>query len=308
MFSGSTLSFFKKSYNAFAKVKPKVGDLDLQVPEHTFDPLKETLTKLTGKKVGPMSFRGFQQSGEQYNAIVETGKKWQEVSPFIQIDFESVQFDKGQPTEFGMFGHSSDWSDLKKGIKGVFSKYLLKALGSNIEKKDITVVGKRGIPTKANTPGMKAMFSFSAKYGIRNSLYPFLDKKGKIKIIDKKPAFEFLQPKDPRVKSIQSLEKIFELLFGASPQGGQRQDLNSFVKMLKLMKKYKSAEDIRSIFYKFVSNLWGSQAQGLERSDPKTDKDMKLAAYDEFLNVFPALKKEQARVSEWIEKYYKNYK
>ena len=310
MFSGSTAPFFKKDYEPFAKVKKTVGDIDIKVSDHNFDQLKEILDSVSKKKIGDWKFMGYAKGGNQWNGIIEPSKKFKDVAGFIQLDFEKTDFgEKGdEPSEFAQLGHASDWGDLKKGIKGVMRSYLMGALVNDIDKQDIVIVGKSGKQLKAeNRPKMKAMFGFSSATGVRNKVAPLLDDKGKIVQTDGKPTFEKLGPKDPRVKSNRDVGKIFELLFGEIPKGGQRQDLESFSKMLKLMDKHYDRKKILGLFWNNMAQYWAPNAQKQFRGDAEKDKEIKNAAYNEWIRVFSWLKSEEKKVQDWVTEYYEKY-
>lgn len=146
VFNGSAKSFFNKviSDEKFVSKKPKVGDIDIMIPEkhmHTLwymlqgmegKPITDKITYIGQNKLGPQ--------GVQINAVFDmTVSEYGNVFP--QIDFEASEFEFRQdektkkqvyyPTEWAQFSHSSHWADIEQGIKGVFHKYILRALASS---------------------------------------------------------------------------------------------------------------------------------------------------------------------------------
>ena len=144
IFSGSTRAFFTKPFETFAKFKPLVGDMDVQVSEESMPDLKEFLEQNIGTKFAGYTWKGFTHNGMQYNGLLQPPKDLQYLSNYIQLDFEGTQFVKDNPTEFATFGHYSSWEDITKNVKGLFIKYLMRALSSGIKKDKIALVGKSG--------------------------------------------------------------------------------------------------------------------------------------------------------------------
>jgi hypothetical protein len=81
--------------------------------------------------------------GLQINAVFDmTFKEYGNVFP--QVDFEASEYEmqddsltgkqKFYPTEWAKFSHNSHWEDIQAGIKGVFHKYLLRAITSTLTK------------------------------------------------------------------------------------------------------------------------------------------------------------------------------
>ena len=108
--------------------------------------------------------------------------------------------------------------------------------------------------------------------------------------------------------SHRTLVKYLKLVFERKPKGSERKDIRSFVKTLKLIKKYKDPKRFDSIFFRFVNLLWKPNSQGIERNNPNADKDIKMAAYNEFIKTIPEMKKHNTEVQKMIEEYYKKYK
>lgn len=311
IFSGSTRAFFQKPLKTFAKFKKQVGDMDLQIPEPYLKDMYDVLDKLKGKKVGNFKWFGHQRSGNQINGILETTKEWWPIVKYIQVDFEGTEFASDEPTEFATFGHFSSWTDITKNVKGLFVKYLFRSLVGAIDTQEFEVVTSKGTLSKAKqfTDKKKhGMLGFSVDKGLRAKFRPFLDEKGKIVKTNGLPTFQEIKKGDPDWKFTTDLGKIFELVFHRVPKGSERTDIRSFIKTLKIMKKYLKVQKIEEIFFKFIHLLWGRGQQGIERNNPQADKSIKMSAYKEFLKAFPYLKKNEKEVQKMIEDYYKSYR
>ena len=305
IFSGSTRTFFQKDLKTFAKFKKKVGDMDLQIPEPYLSELGDVLNKWKGKKLGNFKWFGHQRSGTQFNGILETTKEWHPIVRYIQIDFEGTPFANEQPTEFATFGHFSSWTDITKNVKGLFNKFLFRALTSSIKSEEMFVVSaKTGKPLQRDKK--QSMLGFSVDKGLRDRFEPVLDDKGKIVKTDGLPTYKELPSKG--AKFVTDIGKIFELIFGRVPKGSERTDIRSFVKTLKIMKKTFDAKRVESVFFRFIKLLWGKGAQGIERINPQEDKKIKMSAYNEFLKAFPNLKTHEKEIQKDIEEYYKKYR
>lgn len=145
-FNGSSSHLFGKSVSdaEFKKFKPKVGDIDLTIPEENIKPLFDVLRKYEEKQITPnVAYIGqnkMAQGGEQINALFSYvhGKSTRPI--FVQIDFEAVEYEGGRPNEFAKFGHSSSWDDIKANVKGVFHKYLMRSLTQFSEVNDVVVI------------------------------------------------------------------------------------------------------------------------------------------------------------------------
>ena len=128
---GSSLHFFDTkgiSDKEFAKHKPKVGDIDTQCNKELEPEVEKFLTSYDHKQIGDTTLLGFSRGSEQYNALFQ----FQDPPIKIQIDFEFGKYDvkTDMPDEWYRFSHSSEWNDIQAGIKGVFHKYIYRALTS----------------------------------------------------------------------------------------------------------------------------------------------------------------------------------
>lgn len=304
VFSGSTRTFFTKPFKEFSQFKKMVGDMDLQVPDEKMPELKTFLEKSKGKKFGEWTWKGFTSSGSQFNGLLEAPDAWKEIIKFIQIDFEGTPYENDEPTEFATFGHYSSWSDIKKNVKGLFIKYLIRALTSSIKTGEMVIIGKRGNALK-RAP-IQSYYGFSVDKGVRLKIEPVLNDKGEIVLTDGLPTFTEIPTKNSTYE--KSLDKIYSILFGHTPNPTQKKALFSFVNTLQLMKINLDKKKIDEVHDRFVELLWDKGAQGIERNDPEGDRDIKMSAYNEFLNAFPAYRSKQKTTSKIIEDYYKKYR
>jgi len=304
IFSGSTRAFFTKPFETFAKFKPLVGDMDVQVSEESMKDLKEFLDNNIGKKFGDYTWKGYTHNGMQYNGLLQPPKELQYLSNYIQLDFEGTEFADQTPTEFATFGHYSSWEDITKNVKGLFIKYLMRALSSGIKKDKIAIVGKSG--KRLKRADLQSFYGFSVDKGFRLKIEPVLDEDGNLVITDGLPTYKEIPSKTAKYKT--DLSEIFSIIFGVIPTEKEKKDMFSFVRALKLIKKYVSNEKIEEVHDQFVRLLWGKGSQGIERNNPTADKDIKMSAYNELIEAFPFLKSKENKVAEYIEEYYSNYK
>lgn len=339
--NGSSSSLFNKDITdeEFVTHKPKVGDIDITFPGEHMGALWELLNEIEKKKLGKMTtYLGHKNSNmnpqaaanqAQINAIFEIDAGNYKVN--AQIDFEGSEYDKktNSPTDWASFSHNSDWADIKEGFKGVAHKFTLLNLArahSKLEGVKIVTetIAKKingmtkeeyeaGKPVKASTSQKYANptnMAFSVAKGIRNKFTPVFFKDGKDQLtIDGAPVFVEIPTSDSKYET--ELEKLFELIFQVEPKGSDMKDFNSFVGLVKLMKKYSSKQVIEDFFFEQLvsKTLWcASGCQGLERNNPQGDLEIKSAMVNHLYDNFPYLKSYQSKVDAAAEEYYKNYK
>lgn len=128
-FSGSTNHLFDKgiSDEEFSKYKPSVGDIDVKVNREHLKSLGDHL--VPGRTFGNYTVVGHKKSADGYNALIRHNN-----GNVHQIDFEGADYENNNPSEFNKFAHSSNWEDVKAGIKGAHHKILLNAIGTNKNK------------------------------------------------------------------------------------------------------------------------------------------------------------------------------
>ena len=287
---GSSLHFFNTdgiSDEEFAKHKPKVGDIDTQIDKNLEGQVEEFLTSITNKKIGDAVFLGFSRGNEQYNGLFEF-----ENPPIkIQIDFEFGKYnpETNTPDDWYRFSHSSDWEDVKAGIKGVFHKYIYRALAKAApSEKYIAKLAGAGKNRKMaiTGPTSDSNFSFAVASsqggGARAKYKPYIDPEtGQPKEINGVPVMEPLSPKDSEY--IQDLGKQFELFFGTAPNGDDSQLQQSFLGTLDLMNKYLDTNAKQIAVTEFLDIVFETGAQMITANDPVRDREIKFAAVDAML-------------------------
>jgi hypothetical protein len=301
----------------FKKYKPKVGDIDIQCNQELQDELLEFLTNHVKRPIGNEVLLGPPSSGnEQYNTL------WQLLDPPIkvQIDFEYGRYSPltQKPDEWTKFSHSSAWEDIQQGIKGVFHKYIYRALAKAAPEPESNAPSKTAPKAKyiARLSGLgkkRAMAVFGGDDGkeqvidINNPPPPFIDPsfsfsvaskgggglRAKYKPIDPGlgfptkingiPVMQELQSTDSNYE--QDLNKQFSSFFGRPPQGNDRKLQDSFVGTLELMNKYLDDNSKRIAVSDFFNIVFEPGSQMLTKNDPKRDYATKFAAIDKMLEV-----------------------
>ena len=287
---GSSLHFFNTkgiSDEEFAKNKPKVGDIDTQIDKNLEGQVEEFLTSITNKKIGDAVFLGFSRGNEQYNGLFE----FENPPVKIQIDFEFGKYnpETNAPDDWYRFSHSSDWEDVKAGIKGVFHKYIYRALAKAApSEKYIAKMAGAGKNKKMTITGptSDSNFSFAVASsqggGARAKYKPYIDPEtGQPKEINGVPVMEPLSSKDSEY--IQDLGKQFELFFGTSPNGDDSQLQQSFLGTLDLMNKYLDTNAKQTAVTEFLDIVFEPGAQMITANDPVRDREIKFAAVDAML-------------------------
>jgi len=284
--SGSTAKFFDKkiSDEEFVRVKPKVGDIDTQAPDKHAETIKQFLTGLIGKQVGDTKFIGFSPGNSQYSSM------WQvtldDLPVKLQIDFEYGEHDAetGLPTEWQDYSHSSSWDDLSAGIKGVFHKYIDRALpyAANVSTKYVARVLKKSTKI-SDEPVTDSDFSFAVSGegggGVSQKYIPYNDPNtGEPMEKDGIPVMQLL-PTDSR-QYIKNLAQQFEIFFGQKPNKQDQQLKNSFIGTVQLATKYLDDSQRTELFRRFVSICFEPGSQMITKNDPVRDRNTKMAAID----------------------------
>ena len=286
MFSGSSLQFFdiesvstQDFMNKLKKVK--VGDIDTQVDQSIGDQLTEWLKSIIGKKVGNGTFLGFNSS---------LSSIWRLDNPpvRIQVDYELGPYDTetNSPTEWFAYSHSSHYDDMAAGIKGVFHKYINRALTSGKKStKYVARVLKKGVKI-SDEPVTDSDYSFAVTSsqggGLSKKYIPYVDPAtGEPAEKNGIPIMQLVDTKERTY--IQDLDKHFELLFGRKRTLADRRLQGSFVGTIQLMNQSLSQEQNVEIANAFLDILFGRGAQMITKDDPERDRDIKFAAVDMML-------------------------
>ncbi len=286
--SGSSLHFFDNKIpdKVFVEKKPTVGDIDTQIDKDMSEQVKKWLDSLKNTKLGYLTFVGYKSSAGQYITLWTIDK----YNLNIQIDLEMVDFENKAPTDWASFSHSSSWADVNASVKGVFHKYILRALTSKGLKEITLLKGKKETPTQV----MTGEHSFSVSLGLRQ----------KLQQTDTPGVYKELATKDS--KYVTDLKEIFKTLFGKYPEGSELEKFESFIGVLELVKKHFSSSEKENVVLGFSLLLWDKTAQGLVRGNPEEDFETKKVAWDIMLKTLGM--KQPKEVDSMIDSYYKEYK
>ena len=284
--SGSTARFFDKkiSDEEFVRVKPTVGDIDTQAPDKHAETIKQFLTSLIGKKVGDVQFIGFGPGNSQYSSMWQVMLK--DLPVKLQIDFEYGKHDSetGLPTEWQDYSHSSSWEDLSAGIKGVFHKYIDRALpyASSVTTKYVARVLRTSTkisPTTVTDSDYSFAVSGPGGGGVSRKYIPYNDPEtGEPMEKDGIPVMQLLEPANRQY--IQNLAQQFEIFFGQKPNKQDQQLKNSFIGTVELSTKYLDDAERTELFRRFVGICFEPGSQMITKNDPVRDRDTKMAAID----------------------------
>lgn len=284
-------------WDELVKAKGSLGDIDLQYPEAERDALKKTLTDLEGKSVGGAKLIGMGgASPTQWNCVFELpgGMK-------VQIDFEPVEMKDNVPTEFSKYKFHSDWSDVKAGVKGAFTKYLVQSvIQIRSRLKDIVVVGANGKPLKADkwkNPGSLAM----SERGLRSKFEKVMDG-DKQQEIDGKPVYRALETSES--KYTKDMGALSAAVFG---EGGEKKSelLLSFTKMLDELAKTLTGEQKKELRPVLLNFIWGPAAPKFYKGNAdkdRADKEAAMKAFTEKIGIKATPEEEKMKQA-----YYENY-
>jgi hypothetical protein len=301
--SGSSKHFFNTagiSDQEFTKYKQKVGDIDVQCDVDQKPQIQKFLDDHYKQQFGPGRLLGYSSSAEQFNSIFRID----EIGLNVQIDFEFGQYDKelGHPTEWYKFSHSSEWDDITAGIKGVFHKWIYRALpAAKVTPKHIAAYKGSGKNRAINIepePTQSKDISFavgsSQGGGASYKFSPYLDPQtGKPMDIKGVPVQQEL-PSAQRTY-IQNLDQQFEMFFGVQPSGNDKTLQKSYVGTLELMNKYLDQSQITAAFEEFIKICFDEAAQMIDRDNPESDAEAKFAAIDKGLEILKISNKKQLR-------------
>ena len=286
MFSGSSLQFFDvKGVNTqdfMNKLKKtKVGDIDTQIDQDMGDEVTAWLKSIIGKKVGNGTFLGFNSSLSSIWLLDDPQVR-------VQVDYELGPYDPKTkaPTEWFAYSHSSHYDDMAAGIKGVFHKYINRALThAQASTKYVARVLKKGVKI-SDEPVTDSDYSFavtSAQGGGMSMKYkPYIDPAtGQPMEKDGIPVMQQLDPKDRDY--IQNLDQQFQINFGRKRTAADQKLQGSFVGTIQLMNKAFKPEQNEAVARAFLDILFGPGAQMITKDDPARDRDVKFAAVDAML-------------------------
>jgi hypothetical protein len=272
-FAGSTKHFMNKSISdkEFAKHKPTVGDIDTQIPAEHKDKLEQHLTP--GAKFGNMTVVGTKKHGSQISAIMHhegTGKHH-------QVDFEPVDYDKEteEPNKLSQFSHSSDWGDVKKGIKGAFHKILLSSTTAAHSKPAI-VEDKKG---KREIQEVEP-HAFSVDKGLR-------ERHKQVDTVSGMPVLKETTPKESVYDT--DLKSIHQKLFNKPATDADINHIGSFSGLASHIREHLSPDQHEKVIHKFAHSLWNPKRAQTISKNPIEDHDIKQKAVDELKKHFPSI-------------------
>jgi len=285
--SGSTFQFMDKNIpdEEFVRVKPKVGDIDTQASDKHAETIKNFLGANVGKQMGNAVLLGFSPGNSQYTSLWEI--KLKDLPVKIQIDFEyGAHEETGLPTDWQSYSHSSSWDDLSQNIKGVFHKYLDRALPyAQASTKYVARVLKKSTKISPE-PVTDSDYSFAVSGpgggGVSQKYVPYNDPAtGQPMVKDGIPVMQLLEPSARQY--IQNLSQQFEIFFGRKPKGNDQELKNSFVGTVQLIAKYLDEQKKEEIAQRFFSICFEPGSQMITRDDPARDRDIKFSAIDYML-------------------------
>lgn len=316
IFNGSSEHLFNNDLTdeEINDFKPVFGDVDITVPKENFKSLFSLLHELTGQKLNA-SVRYIDKKagigGDQINCLFSYfSDKKRPIN--IQIDFESVDYDKDKPDEFAKFGHSSSWKDIKESIKGAFHKYLLRSISTVTSiQKDVVLLTKTSPlepPEKIKISKVTSpvrLLSFSVTKGIVTKFSQQFLPDGTPLIVNGMKAYKEI----PSSEGIRSKKEIFSILFGDQPVGNELSLMDSFLGLLQIMQDHFDDSVIEEIYLDFINyKLYGKEGQALDAKNPEGDKTAKEPAVESFKEKFPFLEKYNKKLHDLQNDYYKTYK
>lgn len=296
--SGSALHFFNLNEiptEKFTKFKTSVGDIDTQVDIEKTEKIEQFLEATVSTKIGNSTLIGFKKSFEQFITLWSVPVNKEILN--IQIDLELVEYKDHEPSEWANFSHSSHWDDISKRIKGVFHKWLLRALS---DKDNISFIERMKTKDKKVQSNI---YSFSVAKGLREKYAPVLDEAGQQEMKEGLPVYKSVPTSASHYETELSI--IFKSLFDKEPTKTDLKNFESFTGLLNLTKKYLTSVQVDNTVSRFVNLLFDVKAQGIYKDDPDQDKEEKMTA---LALLCKTLDKNTEDFEEKISTYYKNYK
>ena len=323
MFNGSTSYIFNSSIpdDEIVKYKEYVGDIDIIVPQEYKKELWNLLDKLEGKEIIPgVTYIGCNKPtissiGEQINSVFIINFGNEKVA--AQVDFEFLPVNNGIPSEWAKFSHSSSFLDLKEAnLKAVHHKYLIQSLfGGASMRNDIIVVTPSATANNWKSKIKKGklaldiprILKFSVGKGVGKAYEPLLDESGNIITSNGKEVWREIPVSKRDYKT--NIKEIFQLAFNVPVVNANELKLfNSFVGIIKLIKKYLNQKQIENTFFRYIDKLWGDHAQEIEPDNEEKDYRVKITGYNYFVKQISWLKKYDKKIKNQINNYYKNWK
>lgn len=320
IYNGSSSFILHPDYeeSQIRKYKPKMGDIDITIPEEYLKSLYLLLEKLKNKPINCFQYKGNWRNnpdslGDQLNTIFrmyfddDFNPVDKNGTQFInlQIDFEGVNFVNGSPDEFAKFGHSSSFEDAKENIKAMHHKILISSIFTAISKlPDSIVVTKTSTPDNLkqvtwNKTKPAKLVRFSGNSGIYNCLDPMMDN-GKQVIWNGLKVYKEINSKEGKYE--KDLNKIFEFAFGGK---GNISDFHSFVGLCKCIKKYCDKETQNDILEIYIEGILSGKAPP-KHKDINIDIELKMSAINYYCKTTNTkVKNLETRIQNYIRKFSK---
>jgi hypothetical protein len=275
----------KISHKEFAQHKPKVGDVDIAIPEEHTGTLADQLKP--GKRYGKYTFVGGKKSGTQNLGLFR-----HDDGRVQQIDMEPATYENGRPSEWNQFAHGSDWGDVKSGIKGAFHKLLLRSVTA-AQGADGVARNKKG-DTRKFIPN----YSFSVDRGMRPSHAQIGQENGDT-------IYREMTPKESQYDT--SLPSIYGKMFGKAPSDEDMKTFGSYHGVLDSMKKHLNTEQQSRVADRYVRTIYEPSSQ-LISNDHAEDQQMKDRTLDYMRRKFPDhfTPAKEAEIDNMKQEYYKN--
>jgi len=319
-FNGSSEHFFDDeiSDEEFREEKKSMGDVDITIPHKYLKPLFELLSNLESERITKDFIYKGQNKKTQHGHQINTVFQLQDPKINVQIDFEGTGYtDKGDPDEFAKFSHSSNWEDVRAGIKGLGHKHLLVNVARSLSKLKNAVVLTPSSPVEppedikvSNSVRniIPTNLAFSVDRGLRIKYEAVKDSEGELVRVDGKQAYRELETDNSSYT--KDIKTIFTMIFDKKPKDSDISDFRSFSGILRLFKKHKVDEELVRDTFKLMldRSFFGKGSQGTDSKSPDKDRETKMAIVNKMIEEFPYLKTIFDSKKDKIETYYKNYK
>lgn len=262
-FAGSSRAFMDPSISdeEHNRYKKKVGDVDVMVPEQHSESLSGLLKP--GQRYGNYTIVGSKKAGSQ-NLVLAKHKDGQ----VQQFDMEPSTYEGNRPSQWNQFSHSSEWNDVKSGLKGAMHKLMLAAMTS--------ANGRFGITRtkKGDIEGFMPSHRFSVDRGMREGYTQIGEEEGK-------PIHRELKPEESQYTT--DVPTIYSQMFNRKPSRQDIHEFGSYQGLTKHMKQYLSPEQRSRVIDKFVSNLH----RQMIGTGEEEDRTVKNTALDHLRSNFP---------------------
>lgn len=284
--SGSSLHFFDKTIPSkdFVSKKNRVGDIDVMIDEKFKNHLIDFLNKMKGTSIKEMTLLAHKGSAGTQISIWHLPK----YNINVQVDFELVDYENTEPTEWSKFSRSSDWEDISKGIKGAMHKLLMRSLMSK-DRVDMVIRMKTKDKNETSTEYALSPSGLRKRYQHTGEV-----KDGKGVYTEMKGDYN------------KNISEIFKHVFGSEPSQADIAKFWHFGGMIKLIKEHFTPDEQMKTFNGFIRLLFGSDAQGLYKGDPHRDLEEKMNAINYMID--QGVKVDKDLLTALQKDFYQGYK